>query len=212
MFVVGLTGGIGSGKSTAALLFAQLGVAVVDTDQIAHQLTAGGGAAMDAIQQAFGAEALTAMGALDRARMRQRAFAEPATRERLEQILHPMIRAQARQEIAAAAGISPYAILVVPLLVERAGWNDLIQRIAVVDCSEAQQIERVLARSTLTPEDVKAIMAAQAARAVRLAAADDVIENHGDLHLLKQQVEILHQKYLELAAKSPRFALRSSLD
>lgn len=201
MLVVGLTGGIGSGKSTVARLFAQRGAAVIDTDVIAHQLTGAGGVALDPIRQTFGPEVFTPDGMLDRAQMRQRIFSDAAARQRLEQLLHPMIRAQAQREIAtAAAGHSPYAILVVPLLVERAGWSDQVQRIAVVDCSESMQMERVLARSTLTPAEVTAIMATQTTRAARLALADDVIENHHQRHDLNRQIDVLHQNYLKLAA------------
>lgn len=201
MFVIGLTGGIGSGKSTVASLFAQLGAAVIDTDKIAHQLTAAHGTALNAIRQEFGAEILTPEGALDRTKMRQRVFADATVRQRLEQLLHPMIFAQVRQELATVKGQVPYAILVVPLLVERTEWKELVQRIAVVDCAESSQVERVLARSALTREEAEAIMATQTTRAARLAAADDVIENHNNLHDLNAQVETLHQRYLKLAAE-----------
>jgi len=198
MFLIGLTGGIGSGKSTVADLFQALGAAIVDTDQIAHQLTAPQGAALDAIVATFGGQMLTAEGALDRDKMRVAAFGNPALRHQLEHILHPMIRAQARQEIMRSS--APYALVVVPLLVERGGWKDEVDRIAVVDCPEAAQIERVIARSGLSAEQVRAIMATQATRAQRRAVADDVIDNNDAPGDLSEQIEHLHLRYRAYAA------------
>jgi dephospho-CoA kinase len=197
-YVVGLTGGIGSGKSAAADCFAAHGAAVVDTDAIAHELTAPGGAAMPALRAAFGDDIATPAGALDRARMRQLAFADSAVRARLEGILHPHIRTLADARCQAAA--SPYVILAVPLLVESGGYRERCDRIAVVDCAEAVQVARVMARNGIGEADVRAIMAAQATRAQRLAAADDVIDNSGTPAQLGERVRELHGRYLALAA------------
>ncbi len=200
-FVVGLTGGIGSGKSAAAELFAELGAAVVDTDAIAHELTAAQGAAMPAIRAAFGAAAVAADGSLDRAAMRKLVFADAAARHRLEAILHPLIRAGSADRCAAAP--TPYAVLAVPLLVEAGGdYRRRVARVAVVDCREETQVARVMARSGLTRAQVWEIMATQASRAARRAAADDIIDNDGELAGLRPQVEDLHRRYLGLAALS----------
>jgi dephospho-CoA kinase len=195
--VVGLTGGIGSGKSYAAELFGARGAAIVDTDVIAHQLTAPGGAAMAAIRAAFGETVIDSHGALDRAAMRELAFADPAQRKRLEAILHPLIRAESAARVAAAE--APYILLVVPLLVESGTYRDRVARVLVVDCSEQTQVDRVVARSGLTPQAVRAIMAAQATRAERLAVADDVIDNDGDVDALRRQVATLDAAYRRLA-------------
>ncbi|MFC5299897.1 dephospho-CoA kinase [Azospira restricta] len=196
-YVVGLTGGIGSGKSTVAGLFVAQGAALVDTDAIAHALTAPGGAAMPAIAAAFGDGVLRADGALDRAAMRARAFAEPAAKARLEGILHPLIRAEADRQVHAAS--APYVILAVPLLVESGSYGERCDRILVVDCAEATQLARVVARNGLSAAEVRAIMATQATRAARLAAADDVIDNDGPPSALPAQVERLHRQYLGAA-------------
>ena len=196
-FVVGLTGGIGSGKSRAAELFSALGACVVDTDLVAHQLTAPGGAALPAITGRFGADVVDARGALDRAGMRKRVFADPAERRALEAILHPLIRAESQRRIAASS--APYVVHVVPLLVESPGYQDRVQRVLVVDCPEEQQIERVGSRSGLSADEVRRIIAAQAPRAQRLAAADDVIDNSGTTEALEAQVGGLHRRYLDLA-------------
>ncbi|MCO5108518.1 MAG: dephospho-CoA kinase [Burkholderiaceae bacterium] len=192
--LVGLTGGIGSGKSTVADLFAARGAAVVDTDAIAHELTAPGGAAIAAIRAEFGDAAIRADGALDRDAMRERAFADPGARRRLEAILHPMIRAESRRRLDVAEG--PYALLVVPLLVESGDRAGGVDRILVVDCPVEVQVERVMRRSGLSRARVETILAAQASRAQRLAAADDVIDNGGPPDALDAQVEALHRRYL----------------
>jgi dephospho-CoA kinase len=196
-FCVGLTGGIGSGKSTAADLFAALGAAVVDTDAISHALTRAGGESMGPIREAFGAEYIATDGGLDRPRMRERVFSDVAAKARLEAIVHPMIRASARKQVEAAR--APYVILVVPLLLETGAYRDLVRRVLVVDCSEARQVERATARSKLAPDAVRAIMAAQMPRAERRALADDVLDNDGDLESLRRQVGPLHSRYLGLA-------------
>jgi dephospho-CoA kinase len=197
-FTVGLTGGIGSGKSAAAQVFEELGTTVIDTDAIAHALAAPGGAAIAPIRTAFGADYLTPEGALSRTRMRELVFADAAKKRLLESILHPMIRLQ-MSELAQAAR-SPYVILVVPLLVESSDYRQRCQRILVVDCPEELQLARVTARSGLAAAQVRAIMANQVSRAARLAAADDVIDNSQDLAQLRRQVEALHARYLQLAA------------
>jgi dephospho-CoA kinase len=196
-WVVGLTGGIGSGKSAAADLFAACGIPVIDTDAIAHELTAPGGAAMQAIRAAFGDAVVTPDGALDRAAMRAIAFADPAARKRLEAILHPLIRAEGERRIAAAA--APYVILMVPLLVESGSYRERVNRVAVVDCREETQIARVMGRNGLKRTEVERILAAQATRAERLAAADDVIDNDGDIATLAPRIAHLHEHYLSLA-------------
>jgi len=197
-WVVGLTGGIGSGKSAAADRFAELGATVVDSDVIAHDLPAAGGAAMAAIEAAFGAGVIAADGALDRAAMRQQVFAAPAERARLEAILHPRIRAESERQCREAA--TPYVVMVVPLLVESPDFRQRCARVAVVDCPEEIQMARVMARSGLEAAQVRAIMAAQSSRQARLAAADDVIDNSGDLAALHRQVDALHACYSRLAA------------
>jgi dephospho-CoA kinase len=196
-YTVGLTGGIGSGKSAVAGLFAKLGTHVVDTDEIAHQLTRAGGEAIAPIRDAFGAGAIAPDGSLDRAGMRGRVFADAAARKRLEAILHPLIRAESARRVALAG--SPYAILVIPLLVEGGVDRSRTARVLVVDCAEGTQIARVKRRSGLPEAEVRAIIASQAARAERLAAADDVIDNEGAPEALAAQVARLHEKYLTLA-------------
>jgi dephospho-CoA kinase len=197
--IVGLTGGIGSGKSAAASLFGHLGAAVVDTDAIAHELTGSSGMAMPALKAAFGAALASADGSLDRPAMRRLAFSDPAARSRLEAILHPLIREESRRLCEAADG--PYVVLVVPLLLESGDYRQRVMRVLVVDCPEEIQIRRVMARSGLPEDEVRRIMAAQASRALRLAAADDVIENGGSPADLQTQVEALHRGYLKLAGE-----------
>ena len=197
-YIVGLTGGIGSGKSVAAQAFEDLGTTVIDTDAIAHALTAAGGAAIERIRAAFGADYLTSEGALARPRMRELVFADAAKKRLLESILHPMIRARTGEFVQATR--SPYVVLMVPLLVESSDYRKRCQRILVVDCPEELQVERVMARSGLDAGQVRAIMANQITRAARLAAADDVLDNSRDLAHLRRQVEALHTRYLQLAA------------
>lgn len=198
---MGLTGGVGSGKSTVADFFVQLGAALVDTDAIAHELTGPQGAAMPQLKAAFGPTIVDNAGALDRVQMRQRVFADAEARAVLEGILHPMIRQLSDQRCQAAS--APYVVFAVPLLVESASYRQRCDRILVVDCPETQQIERVMARNGLSEAEVKAIMAAQATRAERLAVADDVLSNDLDLATLKIQVLSLHQKYLQYLAEKP---------
>lgn len=196
-YCVGLTGGIGSGKSTAAAMFAELGAAVVDTDAISRELTGPRGVAMAAIREQFGPEYVAADGSLERERMRALVFANAAAREALEAILHPLIRAEARAQVAAAS--APYVVLVVPLLLETGAYADLVQRAVVVDCSEERQVERATRRGGISAEQVRAIMASQLPRAARRARADDVLDNEEGLDSLRAQVRALHARYLELA-------------
>jgi len=196
-FSVGLTGGIGCGKSTVAELFAGLGASIVDTDAIAHALTAPHGAAMPAIVAEFGPAFATPDGALDRARMRTLVFGDAGARARLEAILHPRIRDATAAAAAIATG--PYVIYAVPLLIESGTWRARVARVLAVDCSEDTQVARVMARSGLAPDQVRAIMATQVTRQQRLAAADDVIDNDDGLESLLPQVIRLHQQYLALS-------------
>ena len=201
VFCVGLTGGIGSGKTTVADRFAMLGAAIIDTDVIAHALTGPDGRAMPEIIACFGSEIANSTGAMDRAAMRGRVFSDPDARRKLEAILHPMIRAESVLRLQAVT--APYALLVVPLLVENlASYQHLLNRIVVVDCEESQQLVRISSRSGLSLEQAKLILAAQANQASRLQIADDLIENRGDLVGLDHQIQRLHQKYLTLAAAS----------
>lgn len=198
---IGLTGGIGSGKSAVADLFAAQGAAIVDADVAAHQLTAPGGRAMPSLIEAFGAEVCDAQGALDRAAMRERVFSDSLARARLESILHPLIGEAMRD--AASHAVGDYLMFVVPLLVEHLDrWRPQIDRLCVVDCPESVQIARVASRSGLQHDIIAAIIAAQATRAQRLAVADDVIDNSGDLQALAAQVAVLHANYEALAHKN----------
>lgn len=174
---IGLTGGIGSGKSTVAALLAGLGAEVVDTDVIARQIALPGGAAMDGIRQAFGAEFIDAAGGLDRERMRALAFSDDAARRRLEAILHPLIGAETERQ--AAASSAPVVVFDVPLLVESGRWRARVHKVLVVDCTEATQVARVIARSGWTVDAVQSVIDRQASRAQRRACADAVIFNDG---------------------------------
>jgi dephospho-CoA kinase len=198
MLVVGLTGGIGSGKSTVAALLEARGAAVVDTDEIARALTAPAGAAMEALREAFGARFVTPEGALDRAAMRALAFEDAGARSRLEAILHPAIRARADALLQAASGT--YAVVAVPLLFESRGYLDRVARVLVVDCPEALQVRRVAERSGLAPEEVRRIMDSQWPRWRRLQMADDVVWNGADRACLEAQCDRLHAFYVGNAA------------
>ena len=196
-FSVGLTGGIGSGKSAVATFFSDRGASIIDTDAISHELTAAGGDAMPEIARIFGNAFLTSEGALNRAAMRELVFTDHAARGQLESILHPLISQITRALANQANGL--YLIFVVPLLVESGRWKDRVDRILVIDCNEELQIERVIRRNQLSAEQVRAIMATQVSRSLRLAAADDVLVNDRSLEALAQEVERLHQHYLRLA-------------
>jgi dephospho-CoA kinase len=196
MLVIGLTGGIGSGKTSAANIFSTLGAGVIDTDGIAHELTQSGGESISAIRQTFGEKYLTAEGALNRKEMRNLVFNDIDARRKLEAILHPLIRNEVLRRVALSQ--APYLIVVVPLLLETGHYEGLVQRILAVDCSEREQIRRATARSGVDEQTVRAIMAAQVSRDERLGQADDVIVNDSDLLNLEQQVRALHEKYLAL--------------
>jgi dephospho-CoA kinase len=198
MFAVGLTGGIGSGKSTVADLFAARGVTIVDTDLIAHRITAPHGVAMPKIATEFGAAFIAPDGSLDRARMRTLVFSDESARRRLEAITHPLIRTETERAKLEATG--PYVMLVVPLLVESGSWKTRVQRVLTVDCGVETQVERVMRRNGFSREQVLAIMARQATREARLAAADDVIVNEDTtIEALGMRVDSLHKRYLFLA-------------
>ncbi len=196
--VVGLTGGIGSGKSAAADEFARLGATVVDTDAISHELTAAGGAAVAEIMRQFGSAFVDATGAMNRKRMRDLVFADAEEKQRLEALLHPLIRAESARRIAAST--APYVVHVVPLLIESQDYRERVGRVLVVDCPEELQVARVRARSALPEGEIRRIIASQVQRQKRLAAADDVIDNSGTIAAMQQEVRRLHETYLELAA------------
>lgn len=195
MYKIGLTGGIGSGKSRVADMLAEWGAAVIDTDVIAHELTAPGGAAIEPIRQHFGPDVIAATGALDRLAMRNLVFESPEARQQLEALLHPMIGAVTKQRADTARGC--YLVFVVPLLVESGRWRDRVDRICVVDCDTETQFRRVQARSGLTREAIARIIEAQVSRETRLAAADDVILNDGatDAHELARRARVLHDAW-----------------
>jgi dephospho-CoA kinase len=197
MFRVGLTGGVASGKSTVARMFAELGAGVVDTDVIAREVVARGEPGLEAIVAAFGDSVLLGSGALDRAALRRVVFRDAGRRKTLEAILHPLIRARALSQIESLA--APYALVVVPLLVET-GFAELVERVAVVDCPEHMQLERLRRRDGIGAEEAQAMLAAQVDRQTRLAKADDVIDNSGTLEATRTQVEALDTRYLEIAA------------
>jgi len=194
ILIVGLTGGIGSGKSTVAALFAEHGAGIVDTDAIAHSLTQAGGEAIAAIRAAFGNDYLTEDGALDRAKMRGLIFSDAAAKQRLEQILHPLIREHAKAQLQQLQD-KPYVLVVVPLLPESPAFRQLVQRVLVVDCNENIQVARVVGRSRMTEAEARAIIARQTPRADRLRLADDIIHNDVGLDSLAGQVAALHERY-----------------
>lgn len=196
-YIVGLTGGIGSGKSTVATLFAELGVPVIDTDTISHQLTRPGGAAIAAIRNTFGDKYIDASGALDRAKMRQLVFTDANAKLLLEKILHPLILAQTRTQVETIS--APYAILVIPLLFETTDYRGWLSRTLTVDCAEETQIARAISRSGLSEQTVRAIMARQLSREQRLKLADDTIRNDDTLIELRREVFELNRRYLSLA-------------
>lgn len=197
---VGLTGGIGSGKSTVAALFAQLGVPIIDTDILSHQLTQPNGAAIPLIRDTFGEDYIDASGALDRVKMRQLVFSDNTAKHKLEKILHPLILLRAKSQ--AEASSAPYVILVVPLLFETMDYQNWIDRTLAVDCPEETQISRAASRNGLNEQTVSAIMDKQLPRSQRLQLADDVIINNGTLDELQPQIDRLHQRYLALATIS----------
>jgi dephospho-CoA kinase len=197
MLRIGLTGGIGSGKTTVADLFGRHGVPVIDSDDIARALAQPGQPPYDEIVRAFGADILDDKGRIDRPKLRKLVFTDTARRKQLEAILHPHIRGDIERQLRGLRG--PYCVIVVPLLIE-AGFTDLVDRILVVDCDEQQQVARVAARSGLADADVRRIMQAQLSRTDRLKHADDTLVNSGDVAALEAATEVLHRHYLRLAA------------
>ena len=192
---IGLTGGIGSGKSTVAARLVERGAELIDTDAIARSLTLAGGDAIEPIRASFGPDFIAASGALDRARMREAAFADAGAKRRLEAILHPRIGAEVERRVAAST--APVTVLDIPLLVESGRWRNRVDRVWVVDCSEALQVTRVMSRSSWTEAAVRAVLSQQATRAARRAAADAVIDNEGiDLGQLGREVDALWQHTL----------------
>lgn len=209
-YCVGLTGGAGAGKSAAAAIFSTFGVTVVDTDVISRELTSVGGAAMPAIVSVFGADFVDGTGAMNRTMMRSHVLSDNGARRQLEMILHPLIRAEAATRVLHA--VSPYVVLVVPLLVEHlAEYRELVDRILVVDCDEAQQLRRIAARPSMDMDQARAILAVQSCHDARLAVADDVIDNRGGMEALAAQVAVLHARYLSAAQDKSTATANNSL-
>ncbi|MDD2774401.1 MAG: dephospho-CoA kinase [Gallionella sp.] len=198
---IGLTGGIGSGKSTVARLFSDLGAGIVDADLIAHELTRTDGAAIPLIAAQFGNDYLNVEGALNREKMRTLIFSDPIAKQALEGILHPLIFSEARRQLVAYAS-PPYTLLVVPLLFEQPLFQSLVQRILVVDCPEALQIQRTMQRSQLSEAEVQAIIAQQMPRAERIRLADALIDNTTGMEQLENAVKYQHKVYVTLAQKN----------
>ena len=198
---IGLTGGIASGKSTAAQRFAELSVPVIDADQAARAVVLPGTSGLAQVAARFGPQVLGINGELDRRALRNLIFSDAAARTDLNAILHPLIRDYMQQQIAAAVG--PYVVLAIPLLIEGGSQRDRVDRILVVDVDEAVQLERLTARDGSTPEQARAILAVQASRSARLSAADDVLSNTGTVLELRQGVDRLHERYLALAGQNP---------
>ncbi|WP_035052892.1 dephospho-CoA kinase [Andreprevotia chitinilytica] len=196
MQVIGLTGGIGSGKSTVAHLFAVRGIPVIDTDHIAHALSTPPSPLLSVIAETFGSDHLLPDGHLDRAKLREQVFHNPQAKQALEAILHPAIHHDVTQQLARLPATTPYALVVVPLFFETGAYYDVVTRVLVVDCDEQTQLARVLSRPGLSKETTQAIISLQATRQQRLSGADDVIQNTGTLDLLEEQVNALHQHYL----------------
>lgn len=199
MLVVGLTGGIAAGKSTATAFFQERGVPVIDADEVARDVVAAGTPGLAAVAAAFGSQILQANGTLDRRRLREVVFADPAERRRLEAILHPLIQTEIRARLQQVRG--PYCILAVPLLIESAALRALAHRILVIDVPEEVQLARLMQRDGMSAEQCQAMLAAQASRARRLEAADDVVDNATDVTALQRQLDSVHARYLELAGQ-----------
>lgn len=200
MLAIGVTGGLGAGKTTVSRSFARLGVPVIDTDEISRELTAAGGAALPAIRSGFGDAVFNADASLNRVALRTRILADDAAKRRLEDILHPLIRAEAGRRLAAVH--APYALIVVPLLIETGAYYDLLDRILVVDCDENTQLRRALARGGWEESEIRAMMAKQASRTDRLARADDVLDTDCGLDELNSRVKQLDQKYRALSGQT----------
>ena len=197
MLKIGVTGGLGAGKTTVSQAFAQLGVPVIDTDEIARELTAGNGAAIPAIQEEFGKPAFRSDGSLDRVALRTLILADDTAKKKLEAILHPLIRAEVERELAEVK--TPYVLIVIPLLVETGAYEEMLDRVLVVDCSEETQVRRALARGGWSEEEIRAMMAWQASRQARLAHADDIINTDCELPRINGLVRALDQKYRSLS-------------
>jgi dephospho-CoA kinase len=197
-YTVGLTGGIGSGKSTVERLFQTIGVDIVDTDAIGHSLTSPNGLGIPGIQSQFGLDFLNPDGSLNRAAMRQLVFGDPNAKRELEQILHPLIRTEVDNQLSRVG--TPYAILAVPLLIESGAYKDRVDRILVVDCSEEQQVRRTSTRSQLSEQEVRNIMATQADRKQRIRHADDIILNNAEMTQLLPAIAVLDRRFRALAA------------
>ncbi len=202
--VVGLTGGIASGKSLVGAMFVKLGAALIDTDQVARDVVALGEPGLAAVAAEFGAAVLLASGELNRSALRSVVFADEDKRRRLEAILHPLIRGRTRAKLADLE--APYALVAVPLLVETS-FGELVDRILVVDCPESLQLERLMRRDAIPKAEAEAMVKAQADRATRLKAAHDVIDNSGASDATRRQVDVLHRRYLALAAQRARQSL-----
>ncbi|MDH5786150.1 MAG: dephospho-CoA kinase [Chromatiales bacterium] len=199
MLRIGLTGGIGCGKSRVCNLFVKLGIPIIDSDQIARELVEPGSNGLYMVTQEFGDAILHNDGTLDRAKLRELVFADKERRQKLEAILHPLIRQEMQRLIDNLN--AAYVILAIPLLLEK-GWQSEIDRVVVVDCSESQQMERAQHRDGSSAETIRHIINSQIRRSERLAAADDIIDNSGPVDALLPQVERLHQRYLKLAANN----------
>ena len=197
--IIGLTGGIGSGKTSATRFFAAEGIAIIDADTIAHELTGAQGDAIPNIKKYFGVDFITKNGKLDRKKMKNRIFSDINSRKKLEEILHPLIQAEIMHRIETAS--SPYIIVVAPLLLETGDYCETVTRILVVDCNEECQISRTVSRDGLSKEDVRTIMATQKPRQERLNQADDVIVNDTDISSLQEKVKLQHNIYLSLLQK-----------
>ena len=202
--LVGLTGGIGTGKTAAGNILAELGAGIIDADLIAHQVTGAGGLAIEAIEKVFGSRFINSAGALDRDRMRALVYEKPERRKLLEQITHPLIQQESvRQALAMDHSQMQYILFIVPLLVESGEWQKLLDHIVVVDCSVELQIERVMQRNKMQRFEVERILQAQAERKDRLAIADTIIENQGTYEELKSQVQGLHEKLVKILKVPP---------
>lgn len=201
MYVIGLTGGIGAGKSEAARIFAELGVPVVDVDVISRRLTSAGQPLVSRIGDAFGRDYVTADGAMDRARIRERIFSNDADRRLLESILHPAIHSEALRELE-SYNQAPYQILAIPLFFESNRYEGIVNRTLLIDCDEANQISRVVNRNGFTEKMVRSIIAAQASRSFRRALANDIIDNNGSIGELEQKVQQIHEKFIQACAVS----------
>jgi dephospho-CoA kinase len=199
--VVGLTGGIASGKSLVGAMFVKLGAALIDTDQVARDVVAPGEPGLAAVAAEFGPAVLKPSGELNRPALRSLVFADDAKRQRLEAILHPLIRSRTRAKLADLE--APYALVAVPLLVETR-FGELVDRVLVVDCPESLQLERLIKRDAIPKDEALAMVRAQADRATRLQAAHDVIDNSGTADATRRQVDLLHRHYLDLAAQRAR--------